>query len=138
MSTEFADLEDLVSEAIDGLHGEAVRVIGKSKSEHLGRGNDPDRVPLDVIGIVDINPVMAQPADKGQYDGFQVNIGAERIHVSIDEDAFAGEWEPKIGDTIELLEQTTLKDGVPTTKKLTIKDPQPDGLGRIVCVCSWL
>lgn len=134
MPTDFADYEDLVSDVIDDVHGEQVRFVPMRDSQYTGRESDPGRQPEEVTGIVDINPVMAQATDKGQYDGYQVNIGADRVHVSVDEDAFELS-RPKGGDTIELLERLA-SNGQP--KRLTVKDPQADGLGRIVYICAWI
>lgn len=134
MSTPFAEYEDMVSDAVDDIHGERVRVVPMVDSKYHGRGESPDHEPFEVIGVVDTNPLMAQVTDKGQYDGFQPNIGADKVHVSVDVHRF-NDYTPRAGDTLELLDRIGA-DQLP--RKVTVKDPQPDGLGRIVLIGAWL
>ncbi|WP_378952078.1 hypothetical protein [Mesorhizobium sp. ANAO-SY3R2] len=131
MISEFADLEKLVSEAVDDVMGEPTRIVRKVKGEFLSRSADGSRAPLDVDGVVDFNPVLAKPMDMGQYDGYQPTTAADRIHVSYSEQVFAdgkSAW-PKDQDEIHLLAPERAGQALRVTRV------DPDGLGRLVCVC---
>lgn len=134
MSTDFADYESLVSEVVDDVHGEPVRFVAMLANQYTGRSADPDRPDFETIGVFDRHPVMAQAVDKGQYDGYQPNLSADRVHISVQEEHLTG-WRPKTGDQIYLLDQLK-SDNQP--KAVTIKDEQPDGIGRVVFVCAWV
>ncbi|TIS37509.1 hypothetical protein [Mesorhizobium sp.] len=130
MSTPFADLETLVSAEVDALMGEPTRVVRKVPGQYFSRSADGSRADVDVIGVVDYNPVMARPKDQGQYDGFQPGVAGDRIHVSYTDSRFADRaaW-PADGDEIWLLDPARL--GV----KLRVTRADADELGRVVCIC---
>lgn len=130
MTTPFADLEKLVSVEVDALMGELTRVVRKVSGQYFSRSADGGRADIDVIGVVDYNPIMARPKDQGQYDGFQPGLAADKIHVSYTDSRFASRdaW-PVDGDEIWLLDPT--RSGV----KLRVTRSDPDELGRIVCIC---
>lgn len=126
----FAELESLVSNAIDTVHGEATRIVRKKAGKVFSGTADSSRPTKDVIGIPDFNPLVVTTKDEGTYDGFQPQLGADRIHVSYDTSRFdsTAEW-PVDGDEIMLLE----RDGQPVVR---VSRVDPDGMGRINCVCS--
>ncbi|RWM29408.1 hypothetical protein [Mesorhizobium sp.] len=130
MTTPFAELEKQVSAEIDAHHGELTRVVRKASGQYFSRVADGGRANVDIIGVLDFNPVMARPKDQGQYDGFQPGVAGDRIHVSYTASRFADRaaW-PADGDEIWLL------DPVRLGAKLRVTRTDPDGLGRIVCIC---
>lgn len=131
MISLFAELESMVSEAIDGVYGEPTRIDRFKKGDVFAASADGSRPSKTVIGIVDFNPVTVTTKDEGSYDGFQPNIAADRIHVSYDLSLFqdATEW-PAALDVITLTERT----GMPKLK--LVKPPEDDGIGRILCICT--
>ncbi|RWC91654.1 MAG: hypothetical protein EOS72_03085 [Mesorhizobium sp.] len=130
MTTPFAELEKRVSAEIDAHYGEATRVVRKVAGQYFSRSADGGRANVDVIGVVDYNPVMARPKDQGQYDGFQPGVAGDRIHVSYTASRFTDRdaW-PADGDEIWLLDPD--RHGA----KLRVTRSDPDELGRIVSVC---
>ncbi|TIR24025.1 MAG: hypothetical protein E5X34_13300 [Mesorhizobium sp.] len=130
MTTPFAELEKQVSAEIDAHHGEATRIVRKAAGQYFSRVADGARANADVIGVVDHNPVMARPKDQGQYDGFQPGVAGSRISVSYAVTRFADKaaW-PQDGDEIWLLDPDRLG------AKLRVTRADPDGLGRIDCIC---
>lgn len=131
MTSLFAELEELVSSAIDDLHGEATQIIRKKKGQYLADSADSSRPSKTLIGVIDKNPVTAKPQDEGTYDGFNPTIGADRYHVSYNKRLFASraEW-PEQGDVI----QPVNNPSIPALK--VVKAPEDDGIGRIVCICE--
>lgn len=127
MPSVFAGLESLVSEEIDALYGEPTRIDPKAKtSKYLAGSADETRSAQTVTGIVDFDPVTFISQDVGKYDGARPAIAAEKIHVSYDERAL--QWMPKQGDIIVLTDRED--------EPLLISRADPDGLGRVVCVCQ--
>ena len=131
MTSLFADLEELVSSAVDRFHGETTVIVRQQKGQYLARSADSSRPYLEVDGVVDRNPVTAKPQDEGAYDGFQPSIGGDRFHVSYNKRLFASrdEW-PAQGDHIEIPSNPS----IPPLK--VVKTPEDDGIGRIVCICE--
>lgn len=129
--TEFSALEQLVSDAIDGVFAESIRVIPMAKGggDYNSRSEDTEREEIDAIGIIDYNPVVATVVDKGQYDGFQPAVAGEKIHVSFDMDQFQGVYLPRHRDVLVFV------DRVGQPRVSISRDPEPDGIGRIVCFC---
>lgn len=131
MTTLFADLEALVSSAVDHFHGERTVIIRQQKGQYFAGSADSSRPPLEKVGVIDKNPVTAAPQDQGAYDGFQPTVGADRYHVSYDKRLFAGraEW-PEQGDFIQPLANASIP------KLKVTKPPEDDGIGRILCICE--
>lgn len=129
MSSEFAALERLVTEAVDSHFGEPVRWVPKKQGRYFGRSADADRAEAALIGVVDFNPVTVVVQDKGKYDGGRPAVAADRVHVSFDDAQFANGY-PREGDTLVLL-GAGRKD-----EALRVSRTDPDGLGRLVCVCA--
>ncbi len=127
MGSLFSDLEKRVSEAVDGLYGEAVCIEPRKAGRQLASAEDLSRPPTETWGVVDFNPVVAKPKDMGQYDGYQPTVSADRIIISFDDDKLPADTAPN--DWIRLLD--------PDRKGLTFRIVRmdPDGLGRIVCAC---
>jgi hypothetical protein len=130
MTTPFAELEKIASDTIDDHMGEPTRIVRKVAGQYFSRSADGSRPPLEVVGIVDFNPVVARPKDQGQYDGYQPELSGDRIIVSYATTRFASrtDW-PAKDDEIELLDPD--RAGM----KLRVTRPDPDGLGRLVCAC---
>jgi len=129
MTTLFADLEALVSSAVDHFHGERTVIIRQQKGQYFAGSADSSRPPLEKVGVIDKNPVTAAPQDQGAYDGFQPTVGADRYHVSYDKRRFAGRAEgPVQGD----FSQPLANASIPKLK--VTKPPEDDGSGRILCI----
>jgi hypothetical protein len=126
--SEFAALERLVSDAIDGHFGESTRLEPKAKTRYLAGAADADRDPMTLTGIVDFDPVALVAQDLGKYDGMRPSVQSERIHVSYDAASFTT-WLPRANDVIVLLER-------PDTPRVRVSRAEPDHLGRIVCMCT--
>lgn len=126
----FADLETLVSTEVDAHMGEPTRIVRKVAGQYFSRSADVERAKIDAVGVVDFNPIMARPKDMGQYDGYQPELAADRIHVSYAVTAFRcrEEW-PAGNDDIVLLDPS--RQG----RRIRITRVDPDELGRLVCVC---
>jgi hypothetical protein len=129
MPSIFADLERLATGAIDDVYGETVRVTGMKPGagDYGGEAEDDGRPSFDVTAIPDFNPVAATVTDEGQFDGRQPFVAAERVHVSID--AAVLNWMPRKHDKISLISRS------PVEHFVLSREPDEDGLGRIVCVC---
>lgn len=131
MTTLFAELEALVSSAVDDFHGEPTVITRRLKGQYLAGSADGTRSSLPILGVIDKNPVTAKPQDEGTYDGFQPAVAADRYHVSYNKRLFASreEW-PAQGDEIE----ASNNPSIPRLK--VVKTPEDDGIGRIVCICE--
>lgn len=130
MPSSFAELENLISEAVDSVMGEPTRIDRRRKSGRFSSSADDDRDSVTVTGVVDFNPVIADPKDKGQYDGFQPNLSGDKLHVSYAESSFTSKDEyPTQDDTIVLT-------GRPDQPCFRISRVDFDGLGRMVCICA--
>jgi len=127
--TLFADLEKLVSAEVDALMGEPTRIDRKTaQNQYFARSEDASRASVTAVGVVDFNPIIARPKDMGQYDGYQPDVAADRIHVSYAETEFVSrETRPREQDEIVLLDRDN--------RRLRVTRVDPDELGRMVCVC---
>lgn len=128
MPSLFAELETRVSAEVDRVYAERTSIRPRVKTQHFGSVADADKQQIEVLGVVDFNPVVAQPRDLGQYDGFQPKLTGDRIIVSYTATLFTPETMPKDGYEIVLVERND--------KVLSISRVEPDGLGRVVCVCT--
>jgi len=129
MSSLFAELEELVSEAVDTVMGEPTRIDRRKKAGRFSSSADGETASITVVGVVDFNPVIADPKDKGQYDGYQPNLSGDKLHVSYAVSSFTStEDHPKQDDHIALIART----GCPSHR---ISRVDYDGLGRMICVC---
>lgn len=131
MTTLFADLEALVSNAVDRFHGEETVILRQQKGQYFAGTADSSRPETTVVGVIDKNPVTAKPQDEGTYDGFQPTVGADRYHVSYDKRLFASraEW-PAQGDFIQPVDNASIP------KLKVTRAPEDDGIGRILCICE--
>jgi hypothetical protein len=153
MVSRFAEAESIVSTTNDAWYGEETRIVPMAKGQYFAASVNGEF--LDVVGIVDINPVTVVAQDEGGYDGMQPGLAGERMHVSYDLSLFTDLLRvPKQGDEIWMLTREThinLTDvrGVPLTDiignpllagkylaKWRVTRVDPDGIGRVVCVCT--
>lgn len=128
MPSEFAGLERLVSEAVDATMGEPTRVVPRANGTYFSGPADGARAPITIAGVVDYNPVTIVSKDTGKYDGMRPVVAGDRLHVSYDVKNFP-DWKPREGDVIELIDR-------PGSPSANVSRVDPDGLGRIVCVCT--
>lgn len=154
MVSRFSELEDrFLSPVIDGFYGEATRVVRKAPGEFFGSSENGEY--FDVVGIVDMNPVTVLAQDQSAYDGLQPQLAGDRIDVSYDLSLFNNlQTPPEAGDEIwaltrEIVIGLTDAQKRPLTDilgdpvlvgiyimKLRVNRVDPDGIGRIVCVCT--
>lgn len=152
MPSLFAELESRVSNAIDGLHGEETRIVRSQKGEFFA--GSANGAQADVIGIVDVNPITIKAQDEGNFDGLQATIPGEKYHVSYDLTKLAPwNFRPQPGDRIYYITKDERVSLLPIKgltlaqviangayagflASLLIKRVDPDGMGRIVCVCT--
>lgn len=126
MPSLFAELESLVSEAIDTVYGEPTRIERVQKGQVFAGSASSS---IDRIGIVDINPVTVRVQDEGSNDGMQPQLAGEKIHVSYDESSFAAGEVPEVGNKIVAF----TRPGAPA---YLVTRVDPDGIGRFICVCK--
>lgn len=131
MTTPFAELEEIVSETVDDHHGENTRIVPKVSGQYFSSSADGSRPPFDVIGVVDFNPVVARPKDQGQYDGYQPGLTGDRIIVSYTATRFDAPGKHPPADNYEIHLLAAGRQGM----KLRVTRVDPDGLGRLICVC---
>lgn len=126
----FAALESGVSNEIDKLYGDPTQIERTIKGNLLAGAADPEWTVLEVIGIIDVNPVTVTVQDEGSRDGMRPHLAGEKFHVSYDLSLFqSAALYPKQGDLITAPERSDIP-------KLRVTRADPDGIGRIVCVCE--
>lgn len=133
MPSAFHRYEDRLSEKADRLMGEPVSIIAHTKSGLMGSKIDETKGIITKTAIVDFDPIVAAPKYAKSRDGFQPSVNGSEVHVSFDLSVFEDEDEqPKSGsDGTKLRLDDPERDGM----VLTISRIDPDGIGRIVCVC---
>ncbi len=131
MTSLFADLETLVSTAVDEVYGEPSLITRQKKNQYFAGSADSSRDEIVVVGIVDRNPVTARVQDQGSYDGLQPTVGGDKFHVSYDISLFPEPAAyPAQNDLIDFYEN-------PEIPLLRVsKQPEEDGIGRIICICE--
>lgn len=126
MPSLFAELEDLVSEAVDTMYGEPTRIERVQRGQVFAGSASSS---IERIGIVDVNPVTVRVQDEGANDGMQPQLVGERIHVSYDETLFGAGEMPEAGFRIIAFTRA----GSPA---FIVTRVDPDGIGRFICVCK--
>jgi hypothetical protein len=128
MTSRFALRERRASATIDREYAERTRILPRVAGTYMVGVGDNTRAELDVLGIVDLKPVVARIKDKAEYDAFRPELQGDVAHVSYDVGRFASVAEyPREKDHIVLLDRGN--------EKYQIVDVDPDGLGRILCRC---
>lgn len=143
MPSLFATMfEPKASDAIDGLYGEIFLIERKVKGAVFGSVADSSRPAVYIVGIMDVNPITTTLQDKSSYDGLQPQVAGEKYHVSFDVSKFTVAADLPQKDDFLTAGTLTLVGNVPnfvknpafpTVRVLTV---DPDGIGRVVCVCS--
>jgi hypothetical protein len=128
MPSLFAELERLVSAAVDETYAEATRIEPKAKSQYFAGSADSERTPITLVGVCDFDPVTLVAQDTGKYDGMRPAVAGDKLHVSYDEALFPT-WRPQAGDVIVLTERAD-------EPSLRISRVDRDRFGRLVCVCT--
>jgi len=128
MISEFAELERLVSAAVDQTMSELTRIEPKKSGKYLSGPADSERAPIDVVGAPDFNPLTLLAQDASKYDGMRPAVTTDKLHVSYDTARFR-DWLPRNGDEIVFLSR-------PGQPRVSILRCDPDGFGRFVCVCT--
>lgn len=131
MPTPFERREARISASIDREHGERTRITPRAAGTYMAGTTDPGRPVLEnIIGIVDLKPVVARIKDRAEYDAFRSEVEGEVIHVTYATSRFASQasW-PKAKDEIEAIDRATMPN------RFQVVAVMPDGLGRILCMC---
>lgn len=128
MPPKFDRYEQRVSRHIDDLYGACTLVTWFNDGRHFAGTEDATRKPVTAVGIRDENPTTVGALDEGQYDGVQPTLAGSKIHYSFDLDQFP-DHQPEEGCTIKDL-------SYPDNPTYKVKRVDPDGVGRIVCVCT--
>lgn len=127
--TVFSELEEDLSVELDVMYAERTQILRQTKGEYFASSvAAPDPADL-VVGIIDLNPLVVTVQDQSQYDGMQPLLAGIKVHISYDLSVFADRsaW-PVQNDLIKALDM----EGQPEYK---ITRAEPDGVGRILCVC---
>jgi hypothetical protein len=134
--------EPMVSDHIDRLYADQILIERMAKGNYFGAVADGSRAHLVIPGIIDVNPVTVTLQDEGSYDGMQPQLAGEKYHVSFDLNKFpTPSAQPKQDDllTAVIVTGTVLVPVMtpdPNFPKLRVTRVDPDGINRIVCVCS--
>ena len=129
MSSIFSALEKRVSEAVDQLFAERTLIYRQDAGKFFASAENTSEPTIEVVGIIDFNPVAVVAQDRGQYDGFQPVVEGSRIHVSYELDKFPSmDYWPQQNSIIVAPDR-------PGQPKFKISRVDPDGIGRVICVC---
>lgn len=123
----FADLEAMVSGAVDDVFGEAVSIVPRAAGEYVAGGADPDREPFTVTAIVDFKPVVTTTRRGSRDGGDMPELAADQIHVSIAAPGLP--FVPRQGDVVVATSRTPVV-------AFAIAVAEPDELGRILLRCK--
>lgn len=128
MASLFSRLEEKVSEAVDYVYAEGTRITPMVRGEVFASAESGDAI--EVPGVIDINPMTIRVQDQSGFDGFMPSFAGEKVHVSYDLSRFQNSaMVPKQDWHITAIE----RPGMP---KYRVTRVDPDGIGRIVCVCE--
>ena len=126
---KFAAYETIVSEHVDDMFGERIRIEPRADGEFTKVGSDPGRPSIDVTAIVDFEPKVLKSRNSGRFDADSTDLSGEKLHVSVKELLVPYRLQP--GDHIHLLDRAA-----PYPSKVSISTVEPDGLGRILVRCA--
>lgn len=127
MAQQFAAYEEIVSEYVDDLYGENIRVEPRADGDLLKGVADPARPVLTIVAVVDYNPIVVRSRDPGRYGADTPDLSGEKLHVSIADSRLP--YKLKAGDRIVALDR-------PGQPMFAVAIVEPDGLGRSVCKCK--
>jgi hypothetical protein len=142
MSTFRSLYEPRTSERIDAFYGDQILIERMTKGSYFGAVADGSRAPLVVTGIIDVNPVTVTLKVEGSYDGLVPQLAGEKYHVSFDIKKFPTTSDlPKPDDLLTAVIVTGIIGSPvytpdPNFPKLRVTRVDPDGINRIICVCS--
>lgn len=124
----FAELERLVSAAVDETMSERIRIEPKKAGQYLSGSADPDRAPMTVVGAPDFDPVTLIAQDTSKFDGARPAVAGEKLHISFDVAKFPL-WQPQKPDELVFVDR-------PGQPRVSVTRVDRDGYGRFVCVCT--
>jgi hypothetical protein len=131
MPTKFADLEALVSEHIDDLYGEPIKVVPRADGEFIAApSGDPGRAEYTVTGILDLQPKVVRMRSIGRDDADSSEIATDMVHVSFDVRDLGerASW-PRRGDLLMATDRAF-------DNAFRVVNPEFDGIGRLICRCT--
>ena len=127
MAQRFAEYEEIVSEHVDDLFGEEIRIEPRADGDLLKGVADPARPVATIIAVVDYNPIVVRSRDPGRYGADTPDLSGEKLHVSIADSRLP--YKLKAGDRIVAIDR-------PDQPTFAVAIVEPDGLGRTVCRCK--
>lgn len=126
----FSALEKRVSAEVDRIYSEPTLILWQEAGKYLAGVENATKMSVDAVGVIDFNPVALVAADRGQYDAFQPVVEGHRIHISYALSNFSSQDQVPTQNCIII---ATERKGQP---KFKVNRVDPDGIGRIICVCT--
>lgn len=124
---KFAALDDRVSDRVEDLYGESIRIEPRTDGELMKGGPDESRPPVTLTAIVDFQPAVLKSKYDGRFDAKAPDLSGEKLHVSIRRSVLS--YDLKQGDRIVMLDRSG--------ETVTIgAAPEYDGIGRVLCRCK--
>ncbi|MDQ0510884.1 hypothetical protein [Ancylobacter amanitiformis] len=125
---KFAEYEAMVTQAVDDLYGERVRVEPRADSKFVLASADPDRPATTIeAAVVDLQPAVARLRNAGRNDADMAEVSADLCHISIADARLP--FALRRGDRFRLIDR-------PEQPVWAVsKEPEPDGIGRTVFRC---
>lgn len=126
---KFATYETIVSDHVDDMFGERIRIEPRADGEFAKVGSDPGRPAIDVTAVVDFEPKVLKSRNSGRFDADSTDLSGEKLHVSVKETLVP--YRLRAGDHVLFLDR-----GAPYPAKASVATVEPDGLGRILIRCT--
>lgn len=130
MPSRFSVFEKRLSRSVDHTYSETTRIVPMARGK-LSTSADPDRQPYEIVGIVDLSPMVVGARASSRYVADSGSVTADKIHVSYSEQLLPVNralW-PRKDDEIEC-------DDRPDPIRLKVEVAEPDGLGRMIVKCT--
>ena len=130
MASLFSRLEQKTSAAVDRVYGEETRIVPMTRGAVFASKENSDAQVITVLGVIDINPVAIRVQDQSGFDGLMPSFAGEKIHVSYDLSRFQNAADVPQKDWLIVASERA------EMPKYRVTRVDPDGIGRIVCVCE--
>ena len=117
----------MVSEAVDGLYGEVLRVEPRADGEYVVGAADETRDAYERPGVIDFSPKVVRTSYAGRNDADMPELLGEMVHVSFAESVIP--FVPRQGDLIRTV-------GRSPAQAFSVVTVEPDGIGRVILRCK--